>query len=843
MLSMKTAKDIDPDGEIVDMAVKVLDVSEAPDYTDVKYFIDIRDVDGQTFDFVIFENNPEAKWTWKEGEWYYLENAYAHHYDGPQVKPPRDGVIDIEPLDRKPTSEDTDTDDDALVDESGATMLQTQLTDSLETIEVHEHKIQLAEGFQGDAEKFTARVAHRYRTDQETPVTSFGVMRLVAPQRLSGRQYVDDYEVSVEHLGTKRLVAKEAGHRSTIATLVKQDIKQALAGDPQYDVLGIDKIIEREPALTASTDGFTAHRKYGVRVRVDPDGDVLCGIHVSHRFMSDFTADEFMAEGHDISGVTVEHDPRRYRESGSAEVLGTSEFHYTDPVPELGGTSVREFHENHDRVDPQTAQRVAESDPKMLYVDYDGDAENPEDGNLQAPQYLRIIPTLDKLKELAPAFHQRAVSTCRIDPSRRLTLAHEFVSRVGHLPGLGTQMGTTFSTKKHDHVAVDTDQANLEFGGGARNRVASWELTDSGVYQAPEDFAIQVLVPTDSREDGVGFAADIERNLNSLGAAPDRYDVDQYDLGSRFEYSDVLAAAADYDAVLAVVPAPETANKAAYDDPFDVFKRRLGTNGVPSQMATKPEIVNADDDTLLNISLGLIAGAGGVPWRIAELPGSADAFIGLDVHYSHADGQHIGASANLVLADGTVFNSRAIQTQNGEKFAPEEVENAVGDILHHYIRETGEQFDHLVILRDGRLHVDIDALEEKFTGLEGSVSIADVQKSGAPRIVNANLSGASVAPKGTGFVHTEDDHAVLATTGDPEPVPGTPQPLRIEKRSGPVEMDTLCKQLYWLSEAHVGSATRSTRLPVPVYYADLCAEAAAKGHIVSGEIVDGLPFL
>jgi len=59
-----------------------------------------------------------------------------------------------------------------------------------------------------------------------------------------------------------------------------------------------------------------------------------------------------------------------------------------------------------------------------------------------------------------------------------------------------------------------------------------------------------------------------------------------------------------------------------------------------------------------NTALGLVAGAGGIPWRVDEMPGEVDCFVGLDATRDPKTGQFLGASANVVLADGTVFVSK-----------------------------------------------------------------------------------------------------------------------------------------------------------------------------------------
>jgi hypothetical protein len=68
--------------------------------------------------------------------------------------------------------------------------------------------------------------------------------------------------------------------------------------------------------------------------------------------------------------------------------------------------------------------------------------------------------------------------------------------------------------------------------------------------------------------------------------------------------------------------------------------------------------VGLTSQTDLNLLSGLVPKAGGVPWRVADLPEEADVLFGLDVTCDADTGQHVGASAAVIQADGTMFASR-----------------------------------------------------------------------------------------------------------------------------------------------------------------------------------------
>lgn len=293
------------------------------------------------------------------------------------------------------------------------------------------------------------------------------------------------------------------------------------------------------------------------------------------------------------------------------------------------------------------------------------------------------------------------------------------------------------------------------------------------------------------------------------------------------------------------MPNKSTAEGADYADPHDEFKRTLGQESVPSQMVMEKNL--SKGYIIGNVAVGLIAGVGGIPWRVDEVPGDAEAFIGLDVTYDHETGQHIGASANVVYADGTIIASESKMLQTGEKFSFDDIRSIIKDLLRAFVKQKGRAPHEIVVFRDGLFHEDTDKLLEQLrSGIDMNITLAEIRKSGAPRILERNGDW-QIASKGTAFVNDQQNYAFLGTTGSPEfegdDAPGTPQPIQVHKVGGSADINTLVEQAYWLSEAHVGSISRSTRIPIPTYYADHCANHAREGYLVSGELIKGAPYI
>jgi len=432
-------------------------------------------------------------------------------------------------------------------------------------------------------------------------------------------------------------------------------------------------------------------------------------------------------------------------------------------------------------------------------------------------------------------------------PEERFNVVTSFVDLLGPTPYFGFDpipQPTNAGYREHKTRNIP----NLRFGGGRTGYYGAGglERKDYDVYKAPESFDIIALYPEDEKDDARRYVLSLLNKLADYDASPTAFDRDTYELGSEFHYSQYAQKASDYDAALIAVPDADEAAAADYDDPYPEFKRRLGQLGVPSQMISVDNLGN--DNYRGNICSSLVGKAGGVPWRIDDVPGNVDAFVGLDVTYDHKTKQHLGAAANVIMADGTILASEAITKQAGETFDEDDVANVIKHVLEIFAEEEGRPPRHVVIHRDGKFYLDVESLInrlDKARDLIQRFDLVEIRKSGNPRIAayDESKSRFDIADKGIAFHVHNGEHSYLTTTGGKEGSPGTPRPLQIVKRYGSTDLDTLAEQTYWLSEAHVGSLSRSTRLPITTYYADKCADFAMKGYLTKGSVIRGVPYI
>ena len=852
---MNTRADI-KDGEQLTITVLVTDVDEWDGHDSIARKAVCEDIEGNELSLTIFHNNDVAGLEWDVGDWYRLENAKGNVYRGKkQLNPSFD--LNVVPLDAPPaeaTSIDNSPDEKQITASGGSALVQEPLSrgnyllhfpmGKLPEQKVHTYKLNVPGGLDPSDEDlkrgvigFTSKAAALYRIRSNAPATSNGPLKIYSVETLHNELTIDGYTVQPEHVGTETLTAAE--DRYALRELIKQDVKTALHGT--YDVQAINSIVEHTPHIKAKSGDFTASREYRCQLRLTQDGTVICGISVSLQFESTFSASEYVQQGYDITDVTVTHDTDLYAKDGTGRVKQLLDRGYTDYDEQLG-CSLADWHENNGRVKPDVVESLRAGDVAIAEVDY-GQWKGS-----QALELCRVVPTLDELQQIDPSFHKRAQSESRMLPDERFSITQSFVDALGQTPALGLEADSQPANTGYAELEANNG-SNLRFGNGRTDFYGKRGLDKYGVHQIPESLDILALFPERYSKEAGQFFEGLKSKLSSYGAPASSFTSESYTLGREFGYTQVGSSASEYDCVIAVVPDEEwAAKKGNIDDPYDDFKKQFGQQKVPSQMVMKSSL--GQRAYLGNIAAGVIAKAGGIPWRIHDVPGGSDVFIGLDVTYDPETGQHIGSSANIVLADGTILASESVSLQQGEEFEVEDIIRVLKNLLRVYVEEEGHAPNHVVIHRDGQFYLDCDELVSRLDDAGDFIphfDLVEIRKSGNPRIGEYTGESFEVADKGIGFVSEDNHHAFLATTGKPELQAGnslgTPRPIRITKRHGDTDLTTLTKQVYWLSEAHVASISRSTRLPITTYYADRCADHARKGYLLNDELIKGVPYV
>ena len=895
---MAVKNDIE-DGKEIDITLRVTGIDEW-DHDSIARKIQLEDINGAPVDLTVFHNNDVADFDWEIGKWYLLENAVGNEFqeemqlnpgydltvsllENPPAAVENNECVESEPADERlgqsegsgPHAATAATSDASVSEEfirgtevdsnlrptadGGSELLHQQpLSDGnyllqfelgkLPELPVHEYELRATgnggidpDDFTNGIEGFSAKAANYYQSKIGSPVTTADASRrrIYATDELHSTISVHGYTVKPVHQGEITLEARSYTNEGPLQTFVKQDVKRAVTD--RFEVSGIDSIIEPTPQRTANSELFEAYRKYKCRIRVDADGTVICGVNVAYHLESTFSAAEWVQRGHDIAGVTVEHDTNLYDSARTATVKQIIDMDYDD-VLDGPGVPMSEYHERH--VEQDVIDSMRAGDPLIAELQYGSDDDSIFP---QLLKYCKVIPTFEQLGRVDEEFLNVIHNESRMEPEERFNVVTSFVDLLGPTPYFGFDPVPQPTNVGYREQQIG-NRSNLRFGGGQTGFYGGYGLEKEGygVYKPPESFDIIALYPEEEEDPAHEYILTLLNTLADYDANPTVFDKETYELGSEFHYSQDAQEASDYDAALIVVPDADDAAVADYDDPYPEFKRRLGQIGVPSQMISIDNLGN--EDYRGNICSSLIGKAGGVPWRIDDVPGEVDAFVGLDVTYDHATNQHLGAAANVIMADGTILASEAVTKQAGETFDEDDVANVIKHVLEIFAEEEGRPPRHVVIHRDGKFYLDVENLINRLDKARDIIKrfdLVEIRKSGNPRIAayDESNSGFDIADKGVAFHVHNGEHSYLTTTGGNEGSPGTPRPIQIVKRHGSTDLDTLAEQTYWLSEAHVGSLSRSTRLPITTYYADKCADFAMKGYLTKGSVIRGVPYI
>jgi hypothetical protein len=630
--------------------------------------------------------------------------------------------------------------------------------------------------------------------------------------------------------------------------LILSDLRRAISSE-QFDYRNVGRIIEREPAFGDKDYSFAAHRTFSLSANVTADGEALLHVESGHTIRSmDTIADRF-TEDEDLPSVTVVHDTNQYGRQGRAILGNWSEYCYTDVLPNLGD-SLENSHEG--IINESLRKKHAEQDTRLVTLSYDGGRTY----NHQLPHVLKLSPDLDSISWFDSEFASLFNSRKALLPDERATNSREFIEQLSRLPTLGLEFNWGPTNGSFNNVNARDNKSRLVFAGGKTAAKPKDGLADYGAHSPPDEYTITILCPERFSNIGEELPKEIVSKLVGI-SAPGATKMRQYTLGDESEYSSVWRDVPDNTSVvLAVVPDKEKVGNFPVDDPHNELKRTLMRKGIPSQMVQKQtaEALMAqsfqslsNNLKLLNILSAVVAKAGGTPWQLADLPGQTDAFLGLDVSYDSETDEHTGASASVVLGDGTSFAAESVTKQSGERFDEQHITQFVRDLASDLTDHMGVNPSRLCVMRDGKIHENTDIIRDGLSGLATEVDIVGVRKTGQPRIAKFDGTSFELAPKGHVFVDDDRDHAILHTFGKPElrdgNRSGTPRTIRLIKDSGPTDIETLARQAYWLTEMHVGSPGRSTRIPVPIEYADKAAEYVSDGFASPGEIIHGPAFL
>lgn len=292
--------------------------------------------------------------------------------------------------------------------------------------------------------------------------------------------------------------------------------------------------------------------------------------------------------------------------------------------------------------------------------------------------------------------------------------------------------------------------------------------------------------------------------------------------------------------VVCIVPMKNDDSEYSPEQPYyDIFKKVFADINIPSQMVSLNKFNSSNINSCLqNIALGILGKSGGVPWIFSQPFNDVDCFVGIDVGMQ-SKGIHYPACSVCFDGNGNFLGYyKAEKAQSGEKIDTRILEDIFDKILIEYNAKNGHYPKHIVIHRDGFSNESDEWYEKYFSKKSIEYDLVEVKKNISERLIDKNnLNGMN---PDAGVCIIKDNEAIIVTTKRDAKYGGAPQPLEIVHKHGSLSMDEIVRQIYSLSELHVGSV-QSTRLPMTTYYADRICKAGE--YIPRGKIYNKLYFL
>jgi len=773
----------------------------------------------------------------------------------------RGGNSSIDEFDEEAAIDDalSKTDRAAPENDTGHAKTTYRSVGKIDSLEVHQYVIQVEPGTNptgSDRRGLAYDVVQHVTHHTGIPTTKSGDLRVVAVNPLDsvGVGSVDDV-AGLKSEGQTRLDPESSSDRRQLKRLLEEAFKNK-ARDEGYRAHGMNKILSSRPIdMGVSNDDFHLYDRWDCTIDIGPSGRIYLHVEAKTRVVSDLTLGRISdAQLYPGRRIQTTYGQRRGYYFGGFTDEGAADHEITP------GQTVVDYHRANEQVKDSLVDKIEEANRPAVKAFSMGGGDGP----YTFPQEL-LVPqgNTKNLTDFAPKFANAARNEWHRSPEQRVEGAHSFASSIaefsidGQTVDLDTSSKMFTGDERFEFTELyEPEEDILTFADGQRGSHPR-KTSNLKAYSSPDSFRVVFVYPENFEGDRAdGIWQKIAHEADNLGAAPTRsldiaYEPKEGDSGTSQTASRVAAevgADVDVDAALCVLPPEDSGFNWAI--PYDDLKEVLGDQHIDSQMVHADTLQQRFTHT--NLALGLIAAAGGVPFTIENsLPGDADLIIGLDIGQSFDDaeetaGIRVGASTTAIYRDGTILGHTNTGAQNGERIPARELMRIVRQVVIGYRQRFDEPPEHIVIHRDGFMNDPIGEVKEYLCEEGISYDIVEVRKQAPMRIVNGADYGYSTPSKGVASIDRAFERAYLLTFGDPEDLAGrgTPRPITVERADGSTDIETLTRQVYLLSQCHIGVSNTTVRIPISTSYADRAAEAAANGHLPkTNSLETGIGFI
>lgn len=677
-----------------------------------------------------------------------------------------------------------------------------------------------------DIKQEVGRIARQLKYDNNRAViadtTEIG---LFSPLRLTS---TEDYEI----LDEKTINLANVSYQNALLQMCNYQLLQAFRkakSSPKIDVYHKRIYSQERQVLSGKNGKVEAQRYLNFNFAIDDQNHLILALDFANEYQSHQTLDQIGLE------QLKKGDRLLHTYDGkSCEFVSISTNKINTILPELGNKSLIQYHQEKNHVLPPNLD-INTFGIKVIYKNSQGNDFEAE----HIPQLLKRIFDRSKLEQktwenqLLPIQRKAelASDTMRFINGKFLINQNQFKFHV-----------TLRKPKKLLYLLQDKKSYNLDFG----QAVVSYPTAALGkgyLLEKPSEIKVSILYPSFLDKQTKQYLDKLKDQFNNFEINLLRH-WETYNPNSDLEINQKCQTVKDCDFVIAIVPDSEEKDYNSQINPYKRLKNQLIPRRIPSQMIQYQTVRKGWNKFVgYNLILGINAKLGYMNWKLKQLQGNTQAFIGLDI--GRKEGKAIGASAFLLNGEAQLLGwSNTELTARKETFDTESLRNLIIDLFSLYTNTYQTPLQHLVIHRDGdvnkteyRLLCDL-ATYLKPQGLI-NLDIVEVIKKQTCRALqfNQNRDRISYTNPDKGYVWEHcPNEAIILTTGTREAKVSpnsSPRPLRIRKRLGNSDLLLLAEQVYWLSEMQVGS-TQTIRLPITTYYADRAAECTLNGLLPKG---------
>lgn len=445
-------------------------------------------------------------------------------------------------------------------------------------------------------------------------------------------------------------------------------------------------------------------------LRIDTKNYVFLSIDYSNEYHSRFTLEQ-----RDLSTVSPDQPLVHTYDGKTCAYMGLAGFTVSELQRDLGNISLLEYHRLKGEVSEQLLSAIP-SETRAILVNYGSKGIDKVGSHI--PHLLKKTFTKDDIE--ATVFNAQVLS---IDA--RFKRAIQEIERLNSFGGLDIPgQKITFNTTPHcpdpQRNFAAQRKNNLDFGGGTFYGYPTPGLKQKKLLEKPTQIETVVFYPEQVNPQKIAFENWCKKFTNFFN----KFGIElklayrSYIIRNNIEIQRKCRNLQDYELALLFVPDKEKYLNEPKADPYPILKREFVKAMLPSQAIEGSTFRSGfNDNTGYNLLLGILGKLGYCAWQLKDMPGEAQAFLGLDI--GRKDGVAVGVVAFIVSPQGRVIGWFPANFQaHRETFDISALSQIIFDLINIYEERNKTPLKHLVIHRDGNFQADeLDLLDELMTEL------------------------------------------------------------------------------------------------------------------------------